>query len=101
MNNSIGAGPIYIIKQAKGSHLYIQEAKPKRSNKGKKRVDRSVVFVGESGCVCVCGGKGDNKTLGLVIFLHKRKKMHNNNATPHVQVHVPMLWKFSFGSYLR
>jgi hypothetical protein len=56
-----------------------------------------VVFMGESGCV---GARGIT-TLGLVIFLHKRKKMRNNNATPHVQVHAPMLWKLSFGSYLR
>jgi hypothetical protein len=49
----------------------------------------------------VCGGKGDNTTLGLVIFLHKRKKMrnNNNNATPHIQVHAPMLWKLSSGSF--
>jgi hypothetical protein len=53
--------------------------------------------MGESGCV---GARGIT-TLGLVIFLHKRKKMRNNNATPHVQVHAPMLWKLSFGSYLR
>jgi hypothetical protein len=51
--------------------------------------------MGESGCV---GGSGIT-TLGLVIFLHKRKKMHNNNATPHVPVHVPMLWKLSFGCF--
>jgi hypothetical protein len=100
MNNSKGAGPIYNKNKLRKVIYISKRQNPKGAIKEKKEWIGLLYSWGKAG-VCVCGGKGDNKTLGLVIFLHKRKKMRNNNATPHVQVHAPMLWKLSFGSYLR